>query len=96
MFQEDWSCFTDTDTGLATSATLDGEAVSVHFDKSKVDAETGALITNQPEVRGLTADLGNPAAGTSMVIGGVSYTVRAARTLPPDGLFTLLTLARAA
>lgn len=94
MLTEDWSILTDTSGGLAIAATLDGASVTGFFDLSTIDASTGEVLTKTPIFRGLAADLGEPVAGTELVANGATYLVRAVRRLPPDGLFTELTLSR--
>lgn len=91
-FTEDLSVFL-ADFGQACM--LAGASVQAVVDwQVLADAETGVL-TQQLVARVPTASAQAAAAGQAFVTDGTSYVVRQVLREPPDGAFTLLTLARA-
>jgi polygalacturonase len=79
---------------FGASATLAGAAVTAVVDVS-ADVVIGDVITQSPAATLRTVDAPAAAHGQAFVSGGVAYTVRQVRRLPPDGAMQQLVLARA-
>jgi hypothetical protein len=93
VFAEDLSVFFDTD-GFALAATLDGDAVQVIRDDATIEAFSNGALTSQPSVLLTSAQAGEAEAGSVLVIGAQTYSVRQVISEPPDGALVRLMLAR--
>jgi len=82
MFAEDLAPFFDTDTGFAQFATVSGQSVPVIFDNGYQAGLSGLVETTGPTARAKSADVGAVVQGSTMVIGGTTYTVTGVQ---PDG-----------
>lgn len=94
-FSEDLSVFFDTGTGFAVSATLAGTAVRGIFDNAYELGAVGmaGMATTAPVFTLATSDVPAGAAGASLVVNGISFTVAEHQ---PDGTgVSLLLLERA-
>lgn len=75
--------------GLADPATHDGSTKPVYFDNAYLE-QLGVAGTN-PVARGLATDFDTGDIGTSIVVGGVTYTIRGVEPID-DGAEVLLQL----
>lgn len=74
---------------------LSGASVTAVVDQQlQADVETG-VVTQQIVARLPSSAASGAAAGATFEAAGTSYVVRQVLREPPDGAFTLLTLARA-
>ena len=90
-FVEDLAPFLADFGGMCTLA---GVQVAAIFDTATLDA-VGDVLTTDPSALVCTAAVPAAAPGQTFVRAGVTYTVRAVRAEPPDGVLTRLVLTRA-
>lgn len=92
---EDTTAYIDTSTGgYATSGTLAGVALSGIFNQSTLDADTGMVNTREQSFIFVAQDAPAAAVGQAFVHAAITYTVRRVESMPPDGVFASLVLAR--
>jgi hypothetical protein len=75
------------------AGTLAGAAVVGILDKSSVIEGADGTVTQGPTFL-MAAPAATPAPGASLVLNGVTYTVRRALAEPPDGALMRLVLTR--
>ena len=92
---ENLDAYFDTALGFAVAATLGAASVTGIFDTETATPFGDELVTQAPSFLLRSSDASGAAAGTSLVIGATTYTVRAVMAEPPDGALTRLALARA-
>lgn len=92
---EDLDAYFDTALEFAVAATLGAAAVTGIFDSETVAQFGDELVTQAPTFLLRSTEAAGAAAGTALVIGATTYTVRAVSAEPPDGVLTRLVLTRA-
>ena len=92
---EDLAAYFDTALGIAVAATLGAASVTGVFDTESAVPFGDELVTQLPTFLLRSTDAAGAAAGTTLVVGATTYTVRGVAAEPPDGVLTRLTLVRA-
>jgi hypothetical protein len=83
MFSEDLAAFFDTANGFAQNATLaGGGVVPVIFDRAYVGVLSGLVESTGPQATAKSADVAAVVQGSTLAIGGTTYTVTG---VEPDG-----------
>lgn len=92
----DLSALYDAADGLTVTATFGAETTQVHFRQGAIDALGGDRLVSDYSIRYRASTLSGLTKGSTVVIDGVTYTVRAKPAETPSGAERVALLTRSA